>query len=210
MHENNSSAPILLLFPIVLTIGILLIPVVADYGDHTLSERAAEQTWRWVSGHLLSAAAFGSGALACGAVYAELKQRGIHPPTIAVLISALGAGLYAAGLGTDGIGPIVMKAAGNPASDFFDGSGWWVTGTFMLATLLWGIGLIWLVSAVTRSDMVTGSWRYVIGFGTLLMLGTPAVPSGWGLYGVALGCWMVFGTIGIRLWRNISDVVDMD
>jgi len=205
---NKANAILILAFPIVLTIGILLIPVVADYGDHALAEDAAAKTLRWASGHLLSAAAFGLGALSCGVVYAELKQRGTHLSVISVLFSALGAGLYAAGLGIDGIGPLIIKAAEMPASVFFDASGWWVTGTFMTATLLWGVGLIWLAAAVTRSDMVTGAWRYVVGAGVLLMLGAPAVHSGWGLYGVALGCWAVFGTIGFQVWRSESFLAD--
>ena len=199
---NKENVLLILAFPIVLTIGILLIPVVADYGDHTLAERAAAQVWRWAAGHLLSAAAFGLGALACGVLYVELQQRKAPISALAVLFSALGAGLYAAGLGIDGIGPLIMQAAGVPASAFFDASGWWVTGTFMVATLLWGIGLIWLVAAITRSDLVKGKLGYVVGFGVLLMLGAPAIPSGWGLYGVALGCWMIFGTIGFRLVKN--------
>jgi len=204
---NKANAILILAFPIVLTIGILLIPVVADYGDHALAEDAAAQTLRWASGHLLSAAAFGLGALSCGTLYAELKQRGTHLSVISVLFSALGAGLYAAGLGVDGIGPLIIREAGMPASVFFDASGLWVMGTFMTATLLWGIGLIWLVSAVTRSDIVIGTWRYVVGIGVLLMLGAPAIPSGWGLYGVALGCWAVFGTIGFQAWRSESELV---
>jgi hypothetical protein len=202
---NKANVILILAFPIVLTIGIVLIPVVADYGDHTLAEHAAAQTWRWASGHLLSAAAFGLGALACGAVYVELKQRGMEISAIAVLFSAMGAGLYAAGLGVDGIGPLIIRAAEMPTSVFFDASGWWVTGTFMTATLLWGIGLIRLVAAVTRSDIVISTWRYVVGIGVLLMLGAPAIPSGWGLYGVALGCWAVFGTIGFQVWRSKSE-----
>lgn len=193
---------LILTFPILLTIGILLIPVVADYGDHAIAENAVSQTLRWVSGHLLSAAAFGLGALACGVLYAEMQHRQIPISALAVLFSALGAGLYAAGLGIDGIGPLIMQAAGVPASAFFDASGWWVTGTFMAATLLWGIGLVWLVAAITRSEPVMGKLGYVVGFGVLLMLGAPAIPSGWGLYGVALGCWMIFGTIGFRLVKN--------
>lgn len=201
---NKPNAILILAFPVVLTIGILLIPVVADYGDHKLAENAAAQTLRWAAGHLLSAAAFGSGALACGVLYVELQRRKTPISALAVLFSALGAGLYAAGLGIDGIGPLIMQAAGMPASAFFDASGWWVTGAFMVAVLLWGIGLIWLVASVTRSELVMGKWSYVVGFGVLLMLGAPAIPSGWGLYGVALGCWMVFGTIGFRLVKNLT------
>ncbi len=100
------------------------------------------------------------------------------------------------------LGRLIIQAAGVPASAFFDASGWWVTGTFMAATLFWGIGLVWLVAAITRSELVMGKLAYVVGFGVLLMLGAPAIPSGWGLYGVALGSWMVFGTIGFRLVKN--------
>ncbi len=49
------------LFPLVLALGIVLIPVVRNYADHELAEAATAKSKRWFWGHLLSAIGFGLG-----------------------------------------------------------------------------------------------------------------------------------------------------
>jgi len=116
---------------------------------------------------------------------------------------ALGAGLYAAGLGADGIGPIAVKSSGVSPMIFFDGSGWWVSGVFMAATLFYGVGLVSLVVHVIRSGMVSGIMRYIIFACVLVFVVVPAIPSGWGLYGEAIAAIGVFVPIG---WQISKDV----
>jgi hypothetical protein len=41
-----------------LTIGIVLIPVVTDYGDYKLASQSVQQTTCWFLGHIITAAAF--------------------------------------------------------------------------------------------------------------------------------------------------------
>jgi hypothetical protein len=121
---------------------------------------------------------------------------------LALPLLALGAGLYAAGLGADGLGPVAVQASGASPALFFDGSGWYVTGVFMAGTLLFGAGLFSLTGPAIQTGLVTGSWRYVIFISALVFVGAPAIPSGWALYGVALASVGVFAPLGVSLARS--------
>lgn len=191
-----------LVFPVVLSAGIVLIPLVVDYSDHLLAEQAVAQTGRWFAGHLVAAVAFGLSVWASSVIVGELGGRGYRVPTVVLLLIGVGAGLYAAGLGADGIGPVVVQSSGVSAARFFDASGWWVTGVFVAATLLFGMGLISLGVHIIRGGLVGGRWRYVVSVSSLLFLVAPAVPSGWALYGVAVASVGVFVPIGISMWRS--------
>ncbi len=202
MDNRNMRAFTVILFPIVLAVGILLIPVVSDYNNHAIAAAAVEKTGRWFAGHLVAAVAFGLSILSANAVNAFLKDIGHQTPGFILPIMAIGAGLYAAGLGADGIGPIAVKSLGYSPALFFDGSGWWVSGTFVAATLLFGVGLIGLVAHANQSQMMVGIWRYVIFISALLFVTVPAIPSGWGLYGEALAAFGVFAPLGVAIWRS--------
>ena len=129
-------------FPIILALGILIIPVNTDYNDHALAVQAVELTERWFVGHLISAIAFSFSIWASREILGVLQKA----PWFTPIFISFGAGLYAAGLGADGIGPVAVKASGESAIIFFDGSGWWVSGVFMAATLFFGIGLFIIIS----------------------------------------------------------------
>ncbi|MGB7093682.1 MAG: hypothetical protein WBD62_03435 [Anaerolineales bacterium] len=182
-------------FPIILAFGILLIPVNPDYKNHALAVQAVAQTERWFAGHLISAIAFGF------SIWAAREILGILPkaPWYTLIFIATGAGLYAAGLGTDGIAPIAVMASGESAVVFFDGSGWWVSGVFMAATLFFGIGLFIIISNSIQDHLVEGIWRYFIFVCALIFVSAPAIPSGWGLYGVAIAAVGIFFPIGISI-----------
>ena len=121
---NNKRAQIIyvLAFPVVLTIGIVLIPVVTDYTDHRLPEQAVEQTVRWFAGHIIAAIGFGLSILAVGSINRHLQLTSRSLPGVTLPSVAVGAGLYAAGLGANGIGPLAVRSAGYSPVIFFDGS----------------------------------------------------------------------------------------
>ena len=192
----------ILMFPLVLSVGIILIPVVSDYSDHLLAEQAVAQTGRWFAGHLTAAIAFGLSVWVSGVIVGELGGRGYRVPEVVLPLIGVGAGLYAAGLGADGIGPIVVQSSGMSPASFFDASGWWVTGVFVAGTLLFGMGLISLGVHVIRGGLVGGGWRYVVFVSSLLFVAAPAVPSGWALYGVAAASVGMFVPIGVSIWRS--------
>ncbi len=198
----NQKIVTIYLFPALLTIGIVLIPVVADYSDHELALQGVLQTGRWVAGHLVAAASFGFGILAASTSVEELRQRSAKVPAVILPFIAVGAGLYAAGLGADGIGPVTLLRGSASPIDYFDGGGWWVSGVFMAATLFFALGLISLVIHVIRSELVIGPWRYVIFISALIFVSAPAIPSGWGLYGVALASLGIFIPIGMAVGRG--------
>ena len=156
MHVNRFGIFPILAFPIILAIGILLIPVNPDYNNHTLAVRALEQTERWFAGHLISAIAFGF------AIWAAREILGVLPkaPWYTLVFIATGAGLYAAGMGADGIAPAAIMASGESALIFFDSSGWWVSGVFMAGTLCFAIGLFIIISNLIQHHIVQGIWRY--------------------------------------------------
>jgi hypothetical protein len=202
VNDNNTQALFVFTFPVVLSIGIVLIPVVSDYADHTIATDAVNMTGRWFVGHILSAVAFGLGIQSVYAIKDYLKDRGYELPQFMLPIMAIGAGLYAAGLGADGIGPIAVKNSGSSPALFFDGSGWFVTGTFIAATLFFGVGLISLVGHVNQSGIVKGIWKYVIIISALVFVAVPAIPSGWGLYGEAVAACGVFVPMGLAILRS--------
>jgi hypothetical protein len=185
-------------FPIILAVGIVIIPVNPDYNDHALAVQAVELTERWYVGHLISAIAFGFSIWASREILGVLKKI----PWFTPIFIALGAGLYAAGLGADGIGPVAVMASGESAIIFFDGSGWWVSGVFMAATLFFGIGLFIIINNSIQSHLVKGIWRYIIFVSAFVFVVAPAIPSGWGLYGVAIAAMGIFFPIGFSLQRG--------
>ena len=68
MNDKRPQIIYVLAFPVVLTIGIVLTPVVTDYTDHRLPEQAVEQTARWFAGHIIAAIGFGLAVLAVGSI----------------------------------------------------------------------------------------------------------------------------------------------
>lgn len=184
-------------FPIILALGILIIPVNPDYNDHALGVQAVELTERWYIGHLISALAFGFSIWASREILGVLKKA----PWFTQVFISFGAGLYAAGLGADGIGPVAVKASGESAIIFFDGSGWWVSGVFMAATLFFGIGLFIITRNASQQNLVKGLWRYIIFVSALIFVSAPIIPSGWGLYGVAIAAIGIFFPIGFFIQR---------
>jgi hypothetical protein len=186
-------------FPIILALGILIIPVNPDYNDHALAVQAVELTERWYLGHLISAFAFGFSVWSIREILGVLRDA----PWFTLIFTSLGAGLYAAGLGADGIGPVAVRASGESAIFFFDGGGWWVSGVFIAATLFFGIGLFIITGNSIQHKLVKGVWRYVIFLSALIFVSVPIVPSGWGLYGVALAAIGIFFPIGYFIQRTL-------
>ena len=192
MNHKRMQIIYILAFPVVLTIGIVLIPVVADYSQHQLAEEAVAQTMRWYVGHILSAVGFALAILAVSAIDAHLRQAERTLPLLTLPLITIGAGLYAAGLGADGIGPVAVQTTGESPIIFFDGSTMWVTGLFVTGTILFGIGLLLLVIGSIRQGLLTGHSRYIAFISTLVFMVAPAILVGWALYGVALASFGIF------------------
>jgi hypothetical protein len=76
MASRKIDAIIIALFPAILTIGIIIIPVVKDYSDHILAEEAVSQTQRWLSGHMISSIAFGISIISAYIIAAYLSKKG--------------------------------------------------------------------------------------------------------------------------------------
>jgi hypothetical protein len=185
-------------FPVLLGIGILLIPLIRSYDDHQLVLSGVEQSARWFSGHLLAAAAFGVSIWAACEISVELHRRTSRSNAVLLVFFSLGAAVYAAGLGADGIAPLALRTAGVSPLPFFDG-GFWVTGVFMLATTLFAIGLISMTVRTIQAGLVTGAWRYVVFIASLIFIAAPAVLSGYALYAEALAALGVFVPIGLGM-----------
>jgi hypothetical protein len=122
VKNSEQHAFIILAFPAILSVWILLIPVVPDTADHALASRVVEQTARWYSGHLLAAVAFGIRILSVHAIEATLGSISYRLPNFISVLMGGGAGLYAAGLGADGIGPVAAAASTSDPPLFFDDS----------------------------------------------------------------------------------------
>jgi hypothetical protein len=199
MDDKRMQIIYILAFPVVITIGIVLIPVVTDYTDHRLPEQAVDQTGRWFAGHIIAAIGFGLSVLAVGSINRHLQLTSRSLPGVTLPSIAVGAGLYAAGLGADCIGPLAVRSAGYSPVIFFDGSSMWVNGTFMAAALVFAIGLLSLVNGSIQRELLRGWSRYVSLVSAIIFLGAPAILSGWALYGVALAAFGVFVPFALEM-----------
>jgi len=199
MNDKRAQIIYVLAFPVVLTIGIVLIPVVTDYTDHRLPEQAVEQTVRWFAGHIVAAIGFGLAVLAVGSIDRHLQLTSRSLPAVTLPGVAVGAGLYAAGLGADGIGPLAVRSAGYSPVIFFDGSSLWVNGIFIAATLVFAIGVLSLVIGSIQRELLRGWSRYVSLVSVIIFVGAPAILSGWALYGVALAAFGVFMPFAVEM-----------
>jgi len=201
---------LVLAFPVALSLGILLIPVVSDYSDHAIAAQAVNSTGRWFAGHVLAAVAFGLSVVSVSVAAAVLADREQALPFFVLPLIAVGAGLYAAGLGADGVAPVALTSAGASPTVFFDGSGWWVSGIFMTATLFFGAGLIALTVHANRVQFVRGASRYLMLIAALLFMVIPAIQSGWGLYGEAIAAYLVFVPLALAVARPAQQAVRAD
>jgi hypothetical protein len=195
MDVNKPGLLPIFAFPIILAVGILLIPVNPDYNNHAIAVQALEQTGRWFAGHLISAIAFGFAIWAAREILGVLTKT----PWYTLIFIAAGAALYAAGMGVDGIAPVAIMASGESALIFFDSSGWWVSGVFMAGTLLFALGLFIMISNLIKQKIVKGAWRYIIFVSALVFVSAPAIPSGWALYGVAVAALGIFIPVGVSI-----------
>ncbi len=203
LKRSRLYSTLIAAFPITLSVGILLIPMVEDYSDHALAEQAAAESLRWVLGHIHAAGAFGLGILACCCIGDLLFRRGARRRVVLALpLIAVGGALHAAGLGADGIGPVAMLGAPGGAQSFFDGSDNLVTGLFIAGAVLFGLGLIALAFGVVQIGLVRGIWKFVVPTASVLFVAFEAYPSGWGLYGVAVMAYLTFIPISLALRRG--------
>lgn len=189
-------------FPIVLASGIVLIPVVVNYADHVQAERAAAQSSRWFWGHLISAIGFGLGVVAACALGLFLVTAGEPRWALAgVPLAAVGAGVMAAALGADGIGPLAVQKAGHPARLFFDGSRVWVTGTTIAGAILFSLGQIALVVGVQHTELLSTAVGVLVTLAAIVFSVSTAVPSGYGLYLVAAAALVTYLPIAYAFWQ---------
>lgn len=182
-----------LAFPTVLTIGIFLIPIVRNYNDHKLAEQVINKKKRWFWGHIISGAAFGVGILAAFCIGAYLSTTTAFGWALAgVPLAAIGGSLLAAGLGADGVGPVALHNVNQPAHFFFDGSRKLVPGVFIAGSILFGLGQILLVIGINHTRLLIAPLQIVVLLAAIGMSVASAIPSGWGLYIVALLTWLIY------------------
>jgi hypothetical protein len=194
---NRTASIWLAVFPIALTLGVFAIPVVADYGNHELAAAAARLTARWYWGHLLSALAFGIAGVAAVALHSALARCAGKPPDLwAAALAVIGAAMHMYGLGADGVGPTAILAAGGEPEIYFGGLGLRLNGIFMAGAVAFSIGWLGLTAAVLRVGPVRDWRRWWIPGGVLLMAASEAIPSGWGLYVVAV--------MALAVWLPLS------
>ena len=192
MRLKGQQIVSILAFPITLTIGIVLIPIVNDYSNHYLAEQAVRQTARWFSGHIIAAVAFSLSIIAVCSLSRQLQHYSHSLPVLTLPLVAIGAGLYAAGLGADGIGAVAVQSSGHSSVIFLNGSTKWITSVFLAGAVVFGFGLISLVIGFVRPGFISGWNRYISIISVVVFMVAPAIPSGWALYGVAIAVFGVF------------------
>ena len=203
---KNKISIIILLFPIVLSIGIFTIPFVSDYANNLVTEEAASQTGRWFWGHIISGIAFGISIIVAHNItqylYSrEQKQSGI----ISLSLIAIGGTLLAIGLGADGVGPIATISGGSQASVFFEGSGTMVTGIFMAGIILFGFGLISQIIGLKHTGLISKWLGVTLISCAILLMGASIIPSSLGLYFIAYISILIYGSFSFLFWRSSTD-----
>jgi hypothetical protein len=118
-----------------------------------------------------------------------------------VPMMTVGAGLLAVGMGADGIGPLAVRQAGYPARAFFDGSSKWVTGIFIAGSIIYGLGQIGLIVTIQHTSLLSTGVGITVIIAAILFSVTSAIPSGYGLYVVALSVWVIYLPISLALWQ---------
>ena len=200
----SRTAPIwVAAFPIVLAAGVVTIPVVADYGDHELAVVAVNQAARWYWGHMVSALAFGIGAISATAVQLTLTNvRAARPPSWAVPLVIAGALCHVYGLGADGIGPVAILAGGESPESYFDGLGFRLMPVFVAGAGSFAVGWIAVIGTLIKNGVVNGPLRFWLPAGVVLLAAAEAIPSGWGLYVVAALALAVWPPLARALYHS--------
>jgi hypothetical protein len=88
--QKQMKVLIVLSFPVLLSVGIFLIPVMPDYSDHALAAGGVEQTGRWFVRYILAAMAFGLSVLSSSVIVGALKRKSYVTPSFLLPIIALG------------------------------------------------------------------------------------------------------------------------
>lgn len=207
--RSRLYATLIAAFPVALSIGVLLIPILSGDGPTMLDAPSQEpgDPLRWFLGHIHTAASYGLGLLACACIADVLYRKGERRRVVLALPAiAIGAALHAAGLGADGIAPIVLygRTSLERASHllpFYEGNDLAV-GVILVGSVLFGLGLIALAFGVSRIGLLRGAWKFIVPTAAILFVAFEAVPSGWGLYGVAVSAFLVFIPISLALKRD--------
>lgn len=190
------------LFPLVLTLGICLIPIVHNYANHDLAETAVAKTKRWFWGHLISAIGFGFGVGATFIIHFSLVGSPLNGwQLLGLVLLLVGGAAQMFGLGADGIGPLAVRRAGGSARQFFDGSTVWVTGTFVVGSILFSLGQIALVVLVGNLEIFSNTMNVVLLVAAILFSVSAAIPSGYGLYVTAVTALIIYLPIASYFWR---------
>lgn len=190
------------LFPLVLALGIVLIPVVRNYADHELAEAATAKSKRWFWGHLLSAIGFGLGVVVSAVINLYLLwSLDRFWASVGLVLMIVGGAAQMFGLGADGIGPLAVRRAGGSAKLFFDGSQVWVTGTFIAGSILFSLGQIIMVILIGNCEFFLPAMATAMMIAAILFSVSTAVPSGYGLYITAVTALIIYLPLAGLFWQ---------
>jgi hypothetical protein len=194
--DNLKIAAIILIFPIILAIGIFIIPYVSTYSNDLIIEYSILQSGRWLWGHIISALAFGWAIVIAHYISRHLyynEQNGLG--TISFFLTVVGSVLMAIGLGTNGIGLVAAVNGGLPAAVFFEGSGMTVTVMLMAGIILFGFGLINQIIGLRYTGVIPDILALVLIVCAILFVGFATIPSSMGLYFTAYSSVLIYGCL---------------
>jgi hypothetical protein len=204
-NKDKTVLFLLLLFPIVLSIGIFTIPYVSDYSNVNVQNEAVEHSLRWFLGHIVSAIAFSIAIITAHMISQYLSNREQSQiGKVGFMCIALGGTFLSIGLGADGIGPLAITSEGLEASVFFEGSGMMVTGVFMIGIVLFSLGLINQIVGLRRTGLVSKPLSTALICCAIFLMGVSAIPSSFGLYFIAYLSILIYGSLAYFLWRSQS------
>lgn len=97
--------------------------------------------------------------------------------------------------------PSLPVAPGWAARTFFEGSATWVPPIFIAGAVVFGIGQIALAWQAV-DHLLTGPRKPLVRAGAIVFSAAEAIPSGWGLYLVALSALATYLPFAGHLWRE--------
>jgi hypothetical protein len=74
-----------------------------------------------------------------------------------------------------------------------------VPGLFITGSVTFGLGQMMQIVSAIRTRVLRGFSSVLVLVAGVAFIVCEAIPSGWGLYGVFLSAWLIYGALAIKL-----------
>lgn len=194
--QQQLRAASVALAPVVLLVGFLTHPYVADLMDEAeVAAAAAADPARWGLAHIIIGLGVALSVLLFFAVRTHLRGMGENRWSfLSVPLAALGLTSFAVIVGVDGLGGRAAAEMGVEAA-FFEEVFAAMLPIQLVAGIFTALAIIALVLALAGSGLLGGAMRAVVSIAFLVTAASLLVPMGWAAYvgsaALVVGAWPV-------------------